>query len=143
MIRPSIILGFLVLLTLSCKPGTSVSESEVSDNNTSQPTADMDKNLLRHVVLIKFKATVSTDDIARVEEAFGALPGKIKEIKDYEWGINNSPEGINQGFTHCFLVTFESEEDRAIYLPHPEHQAFVEILKPHLEDVLVVDYWSR
>src|SRR5690606_29382013 len=143
MIRPFIILGFLVLLTLSCKPGTSVSESEVSDNNTSQPTADMDKNLLRHVVLIKFKETASTDEIARVEEAFGALPGKIKEIKDYEWGINNSPEGINNGFTHCFLVTFESEEDRAVYLPHPEHRAFVEILKLHLEDVLVVDYWSR
>lgn len=143
MIRPFIILGILVLLTLSCKPGTSVSESEVSDNNTSQPTADMDKNLLRHVVLIKFKETASTDEIARVEEAFGALPGKIKEIKDYEWGINNSPEGINNGFTHCFLVTFESEEDRAVYLPHPEHQAFVEILKLHLEDVLVVDYWSR
>jgi hypothetical protein len=28
-------------------------------------------------------------------------------------------------------------------LPHPAHQAFVEVLKPHLDKVLVLDYWSK
>jgi hypothetical protein len=54
-----------------------------------------------------------------------------------------SVEGLTDGFTHCFLVTFLSEEDRAIYLPHPEHQAFIELMKPHMEKVLVLDYWTR
>jgi len=98
---------------------------------------------LRHVVLFSFKDEASKEDIRQVEEAFSALPRKIPQIKDYEWGINNSPEGLNDGLTHCFLVTFESEEDRAIYLPHPAHQAFVKILQPHLERAVVVDYWAN
>ncbi len=98
--------------------------------------------LLRHVVLFKFKEGTSSEDIAKVEEAFSALPAKIPEIYDYEWGINNSPEGLDKGFTHCFFLSFLSEEDRAVYLPHPDHQEFGKILGPHLEDVTVVDYWS-
>src|SRR3982750_2113665 len=75
--------------------------------------------LLRHVVLFKFKDGTSAADIKKVEDAFRALPSKIKEIKAFEWGTNNSPENANQGFTHCFFVSFVSEKDRAVYLPHP------------------------
>jgi len=102
----------------------------------------MNKRQLRHVVLFKFKDSIAAEAIHKVEKAFIALPNKISEIKDFEWGINNSPEGIDQGFTHCFFLTFDSEEDRAIYLPHPDHKAFGEILSPLLDDVLVVDYWT-
>lgn len=101
------------------------------------------KSQLRHVVLFKFKDSASTADIKKIEEAFAKLPSQIKQIKKYEWGINNSPEGLNQGLTHCFLVTFKSESDRAIYLPHPAHKAFVEILLPHLDKATVVDYWAK
>ena len=97
---------------------------------------------LRHVVLFSFKSTSSAADVKSVEDAFRKLPSQIKEIKDFEWGKNNSPEGINQGFTHCFFVTFNSEKDREIYLPHPSHKAFVDVLKPHLDKVLVIDYWA-
>ncbi|MFM7851875.1 MAG: Dabb family protein, partial [Flammeovirgaceae bacterium] len=47
-----------------------------------------------------------------------------------------------QGFTHCFLVTFRDEAGRAAYLPHAEHLKFVDLVKPRLEGVLVVDYWT-
>ena len=100
------------------------------------------EKVLRHVVLFKFKDDAPKEKITEIERAFSALPLKIPQIKDYEWGINNSPEGLNKGLTHCFLVTFKNEEDRALYLPHPAHKAFVEILKPHLEDAVVVDYWT-
>jgi len=100
-------------------------------------------SVLRHVVLFKFKTTATPDHIQEIESAFAALPSKIPQIASYEWGLNNSPEGLNKAFTHCFFVTFKSEADRAIYLPHPDHQAFVEILKPQLDDVLVIDYWTR
>jgi hypothetical protein len=96
---------------------------------------------LRHVVMFKFKDTSSADDVKKVEDAFKALAGKLKLIKDFEWGKNSSPEKLNQGLTHCFFVTFSSEKDRDIYLTHPDHQAFVEVLKPHLDKVTVVDYW--
>lgn len=99
--------------------------------------------VLRHVVLFKFKDSASQNDIATVEKAFAALANKIELIKDFEWGTNNSPEGLDQGLTHCFLVTFASEEDRDAYLVHPDHKAFVTILRPHLDKATVVDYWTR
>lgn len=98
---------------------------------------------LRHVVLFSFKPGSSAADIKKVEDAFRALPSKIPEIKGFEWGTNNSPEGLAQGFTHCFFLTFNSEKDREIYLPHPDHKAFGAILKPHLDKVLVIDYWAE
>ena len=97
---------------------------------------------LRHVVLFKFKDSTAPADVKKVEDAFRALPSKIKEVKAFEWGTNNSPEGLNQEFTHCFFVSFGSEKDREMYLPHPAHQAFVDVLKPHLDKVLVIDYWA-
>ncbi len=99
--------------------------------------------LLRHVVLFKFKDSSSIADIKKVEDAFRALPSKIKQIKSFEWGINNSPEELNQGFTHCFTLGFVSEKDRAIYLPHPAHVAFGATLQPILDKVLVIDYWAK
>lgn len=100
-------------------------------------------SLLRHAVLFSFKEESGPEDIAKVAAAFAALPGKIPAIMDFEWGTNNSPEGLDRGFTHMFLLTFASEADRDAYLPHPDHQAFGEVLGPHLKDVLVLDYWAR
>ncbi len=99
--------------------------------------------MLRHVVLFKFKDGSTSADVKKVEDAFRALPSKIKEIKGFEWGKNNSPENINQGFTHVFFVSFASEKDREVYLPHAAHKEFVSILSPHLDKVLVVDYWAE
>lgn len=99
--------------------------------------------LLRHVVMFKFKDTSAASDVKKVEDAFAGLAKKISLIKQFEWGTNNSPENLNQGLTHCFLVTFTSEKDRDAYLVHPEHKAFVEVLKPHLDKVTVIDYWAK
>jgi hypothetical protein len=113
---------------------------------TSSPVQAQKKSnpkVLRHVVLFKFLDSASPEDVKKVEEAFGALSGKIKLIKGYEWGTNTSPENLNQGLTHCFLVTFASDKDRDDYLIHPDHQAFVEVLKPHLDKVTVIDYWTK
>lgn len=128
-------------LLLACTPNSSPVE-ETTNGEVVENEMPGAKKQLRHVVLFKFKEGTLEEDIKKVEDAFAALPGKIPEIKAYEWGINNSPEGLDKGFTHCFFLTFDSEEDRAVYLPHPDHQAFGDILGPYLEDVLVVDYWT-
>ncbi len=101
------------------------------------------QKLLRHVVLFSFKEGSTPAQVKTVTDAFEQLPQKIAQIKAFEWGTNNSPENLNQGFTHCFFVSFVSEKDRDIYLPHPAHKAFVEVLKPVLDKVLVVDYWNE
>ena len=125
------ILGALLMLTTTINTAAAQNISPSSGK------------LLRHVVLFKFKDTTTMADIAKVELAFRALPKKIKQIANFEWGKNNSPENLNQEFTHCFFVSFKTEKDREIYLPHPAHKAFVEILRPHLDKVLVIDYWTK
>ena len=96
--------------------------------------------MLRHIVLFKFKPEAGEARVAELVRDFVALAEKIDVIRAIEWGTNTSGEGLDQGFTHCFLLTFASEAERDVYLPHPAHQAFVERLGPWLERVLVVDY---
>jgi hypothetical protein len=100
-------------------------------------------SLLRHVVLFQFKDETPPETVRAIEAAFCALPGQIEAIHDFEWGTDVSVEGIARGFTHCFFVTFKSEADRDAYLPHPAHRAFGDLLRPHKEQVLVLDYWVR
>ena len=111
--------------------------------SASAADAPMKKTSLRHVVALKFKDGTGAAEIKKVEEAFRALKSKIPQIADLEWGINNSPEQKNKGFTHCFVLTFKSDEDRQAYLPHPAHKAFGQILGPVLDDVLVIDFWAQ
>lgn len=134
-----IILYLILLATIiSCSSGT-----ETDDSSMNSITETEMAEQLRHVVLFKFTESSTSEDIRGIEEAFAALPSQIDVIKDFEWGTNNSPEGLDKGFTHSFLVTFDSEEGRDIYLPHPAHQEFVDLVGPHVDDVLVVDYWAR
>jgi len=109
---------------------------------TSQHNIKKD-SVLRHVALFKYKENTSRVQIAAVEKAFEALQNKIPEILSFEWGTNNSPEGLDKGYTHCFFLTFASEADRDLYLPHPAHKAFGSLLSPLIEDVLVIDYWTH
>jgi hypothetical protein len=98
---------------------------------------------LRHIVLFSFKNDASADQVEAVISGFAALPGAIPGITGYEWGTNVSPEGLNDGFTHCFTLTFGSAPDRDAYLVHPAHQAFVGTLGAVLERSLVLDYWAQ
>ena len=109
----------------------------------STTLADHHEKLLRHVVSFKYKEGTSQEQIDGVEKAFAALKETIKEIKAFEKGTNNSPEGLNKGFKHCYLLTFHSEKDRGVYLKHPDHVKFGKMLGPVLEDVFVIDYWAQ
>lgn len=133
-IYPLLFAAFFLLH--ACQQGQAVAQ-----NSTTSTTVTPD-SLLRHVVLFNFTDEASASDIRAIEAAFAGLPEKITEIHGFEWGTNNSPEGLDKGHTHCFLVTFHSEADRDAYLPHPAHQAFVELVGPLVEDVTVVDYWT-
>ena len=112
-------------------------------NADDKQSSKKQERLLRHVVLFNFKDDATEQDVAKIVEAFQQLPKRISQIHSFEYGIDNSPEGLADGFTHCFLVTFANEADREAYLPHPEHLKFVDILKPQIERVLVIDYWTQ
>ena len=107
-----------------------------------KPYEAMEKEL-KHAVFFKFKDDAPAEEVDKVVEAFAALPSKIDTIKQFEWGLNNSPEGKEDGFTHCFMLTFDSEEGREVYLPHPDHKAFGAVLGPVLDQVRVLDFWGE
>ncbi len=110
----------------------------------AQSTTDKNaKALLRHVVLFKYKDQSTAADVKKIEQAFRELPAKINLIKDFEFGVNNSPENLNQGLTHCYFLSFTSTKDRDAYLVHPAHKAFTDIAGPHIDKVTVVDYWQH
>ena len=96
--------------------------------------------MLRHVVLIRFKPETAPDRIRAIESAFAGLKTRIAGIEALEWGTNCSPGGKDQGFTHCFLLTFTSAAARDAYLPDPDHQAFSALLRPHVDQALVIDH---
>lgn len=98
---------------------------------------------LRHVVLFKFKADATKEQVAEIVAAFGQLPKKIDGITAYEWGTDVSPEMKSEGFTHVFVVTFKDAKARDAYLPHAAHGEFVKLLLPKLDKVLVVDYFAQ
>lgn len=100
-------------------------------------------NTYRHVVVFKFKDTTTPAQIEQINNDFKALQNAIPEIIAFEHGKNVSPEGLDQGFTHVYLVTFKDKAGLETYLPHPAHQAFVAKLLPLLEQPFVVDYVAQ
>ncbi|MEM9674295.1 MAG: Dabb family protein [Bacteroidota bacterium] len=104
--------------------------------------AQSENDYVRHVVVFKYKADASEADIQKVTDSFRDLQNQIPGIVSFEHGINNSPEGLNKGFTHVYLLTFEDAEARDTYLPHPNHKEFGNLLSELgvLEEVFVVDY---
>jgi hypothetical protein len=101
------------------------------------------KGKLQHVVAFKFKDDVSRSQIEAVEKAFADLPKQIKVIQHFEWGTNVSPENLDKGFTHGFILTFKTAADRDAYLVHPDHKAFGSLVGPVLADVFVIDFWAK
>ena len=95
---------------------------------------------IRHVVHFKFKKEATPEQVEKITEEFAALKKKIAEVDSLEWGTNSSPEGMDKGFTHCWIVSFKTAKDRDAYLVHPAHKAFVEILLPILDEAIVVDF---
>jgi hypothetical protein len=97
---------------------------------------------VKHIVVFKYKSTATAAQIEEVTQAFKALKNTIPGILSFEYGVNNSPENLNKGFTHVYLLTFKDTAARDQYLPHPEHKKFGELLGKLgvLEEPFVVDF---
>lgn len=96
--------------------------------------------MLRHIVLFGFTPVTTTVEIAEITQRFAALE-VLPEVDAFEYGPNTSPEGLNGGLTHCFVLTFASDAARDAYLIHPDHVAFADWVGQWVAEVRVVDYW--
>ena len=131
-------LGLVAMITVQVLTGGIATSAEKAGADAKQG-----QRQLRHIVMFKFKEGASAKQVKAIEDAFRALPKKIDTITGFEWGTDVSVEDLADGFTHCFCVTFKTQEGLKAYLPHEAHQSFVALLKPHLDKVLVFDYWAR
>ena len=100
----------------------------------------LSEKLLRHMVLFQFKEDASKDQIDEAGKAFLALLDQINVIQDVEWG-----RGINEPapYTHCLLVTTRTEADLQAYDEHPAHVAIGERYGHLVENVVVLDFWTK
>ena len=111
--------------------------------STANAQQNQPKQVLRHVVMFGWQEASHAAYNKTIVTAFSNLPKKIAEVKAFEWGTNNSPENLNKGLTHCFLLTFNTEAERDAYLVHPDHKAFTKLLNASLDKVTVFDYWTN
>ena len=96
--------------------------------------------MVKHYGIFEFKEGVTDAEIAGCFHEMKSMIGKIPGLLDMEHGPYESPEGLNDGFTHGFIMTFDSAESRDAYLPHPEHERVKDIVVPRLERVIVFDF---
>src|SRR5262245_7452676 len=103
--------------------------SKVQPAAWSQPSG---VRMVKHVVLLRIRRDVPPSTIEGLFAEIAGLRSKIVGIHDFSWGPYSSPEGLNRGFTHGFVMTFADEASRDAYLPHPEHER----VKAQILDVL-------
>ena len=96
--------------------------------------------MIRHIILIRFKSTAQINEINELKASFESMPLKVEGVHSVEWGLNDSPEGKNKGYTHAVLMNFVDEAGRDNYLPHPEHDELKKLFGPILDDLVVFDY---
>lgn len=96
--------------------------------------------MIRHLGVFQFKEGTTTGEIDHCFSELRKMVGQIPGLLKVEHGPHQSDEGLDDGFTHAFCMTFDSFESRDAYLPHPVHQQRVELIQPKLERIIVLDF---
>ncbi len=95
---------------------------------------------IKHIALFKFKEGTTEDQVQKTFDDLIELSENVPGVEDYVAGANNSPEGLNKGYTHGFVMTFTDATARDAYLPNPEHERVKTNVLPLIEDVIILDF---
>ncbi len=101
--------------------------------------------MLRHVVLMQFAAATTQAHIDEVGTGLESLVLRLPGAISVSAGANVSPEGLDRGFKHGFVMDFDSAGARDTYLEHPDHVSFAEemvipALAEGYDSIVVFDY---
>jgi len=110
----------------------------LDSRSTTPATTTMPQ--VKHYGCFQFKDGTSEDQIAACFSAMEGMVGQIPGLLDFHYGPYDSAEGLNDGYTHGFIMTFESPRARDEYLPHPVHERVKDVVVPHLERFVVFDF---
>lgn len=79
--------------------------------------------MIRHIVLTKFKPETTEDRIAEIYAGLSALTEKLPGAQNFTGGRSESPEQIERGYMHGFVIDFDSWDALQNYADNAEHQA--------------------
>ncbi len=96
--------------------------------------------MVRHFGVFKFKKAVTDKQIGDCFSTMKDMVGQIPGLLHMEHGPYDSTEGLNDGFTHGFIMTFDTVASRDNYLPHEVHEKVKGLVVPNLERVMVFDF---
>jgi len=99
--------------------------------------------MIRHIVLIKFKPEVSEETIAGLFAELRGIEKQVSGIRDITSGRSESPEKIERGYMHGFVVDFDDWDALERYQTHPDHKALgarlVDNATGGIDGILVLD----
>lgn len=99
--------------------------------------------MIRHIVLIRFRDDVSEAAIAAMFAELHDIQDKIPGILSITAGRSESPEQIERGYMHGFVVDFSDWVDLQRYQDHPAHKALgvqlVAAAEGGIDGILVFD----
>jgi hypothetical protein len=98
--------------------------------------------MVKHIVLWKLKDNAEGSprarNLERAQALLEALPGVIREIKEFEVGQVLEPSV--SGFDLALFSSFASREALQKYLDHPEHQKAAKFIRAVTAQRAAVDY---
>jgi hypothetical protein len=78
--------------------------------------------MIRHIVLVQFDAEAAESERQAIFADLARLEAVVPGMREFRAGANNSPEGLDRGFTHAFTIDFDNTAARDAYLAHPDHR---------------------
>jgi hypothetical protein len=78
--------------------------------------------MIRHIVLIRFQSGLSQESIAALFAELHQIEGKVPGLLSIVSGKSESPEQMERGYMHGFVVDFTDWTALQAYQDHPEHQ---------------------
>ncbi|MGC6566138.1 MAG: Dabb family protein [Akkermansiaceae bacterium] len=95
---------------------------------------------MKHYGCFQFHEGTTEEKIAECFSSMESMVGRIPGLLDFNYGPYDSAEGLNDDYTHGFIMTFESPEARDEYLPRPVHEEVKDVVVPNLARVVVFDF---
>ena len=79
--------------------------------------------MIRHIVLTKFKPDVSEETIRGIYDGLAAVTEALDGAANFTGGRSRSPEQIERGYMHGFVIDFDSWDALQTYTDNEEHKA--------------------
>ncbi|MCC5966421.1 MAG: Dabb family protein [Natronohydrobacter sp.] len=78
--------------------------------------------MIRHIVLIRFTPLTTDAQVADLFDELARIKGKVPGLLEITSGKSESPEQMERGYMHGFVVDFTDWNALQAYQDHPEHQ---------------------